>query len=283
MRRTRGFTLIELLVVVSIIAILIAILLPSLGRARDQAKATRCSNNLRSFYQGLNWYQTEFDGYAMPYKINGAVYKGQKNAYWFGPQLLGAEFGKNSVLAALNNTEGNRARDLAYSYVRDKILHCPSDSMPGETYDSSQVTPVDYTYNGNFGDSSNTPDPSKWAPNTPYRKFVDIPRETLVSAETHTGGEKGDRDYYFKSASDLFVYNNGKERGYSPLAGHPHSGDKKGNMLFADGQIVLDDPFKMNTTNGVQQPITAPNGSAGDDFQWVFNPWKYQKSYPFPY
>jgi len=48
MRRTRGFTLIELLVVVAIIAVLIAILLPSLARSKDMAKRTLCATYLKS-------------------------------------------------------------------------------------------------------------------------------------------------------------------------------------------------------------------------------------------
>jgi prepilin-type N-terminal cleavage/methylation domain-containing protein len=60
-RRARAFTLIELLVVVAIIAVLIAILLPSLGKAKDKAKRTACSANLRQLTMGCVTYAMEFN------------------------------------------------------------------------------------------------------------------------------------------------------------------------------------------------------------------------------
>ncbi len=52
----KGFTLIELLVVVSIIALLISILLPSLKSARESSKVVVCRNNLRSIWTGIIQY-----------------------------------------------------------------------------------------------------------------------------------------------------------------------------------------------------------------------------------
>lgn len=53
---SKAFTLIELLVVTSIITVLVSILLPSLGRAREQAKQLICRNNLRSIWTGVLQY-----------------------------------------------------------------------------------------------------------------------------------------------------------------------------------------------------------------------------------
>lgn len=59
--RRKGFTLIELLVVVAVIALLVTILLPSLGRARALAKRAACQSNLSSIAKALKLYGGEFN------------------------------------------------------------------------------------------------------------------------------------------------------------------------------------------------------------------------------
>lgn len=65
--RERNFTLIELLVVIAVIAILAAILLPALNRAREQAKAVQCMNGMRQVCLGTEAYVADFN-MMIPYR-----------------------------------------------------------------------------------------------------------------------------------------------------------------------------------------------------------------------
>jgi len=76
MIRRYAFTLIELLVVIAVIALLLAILLPALGRVREQTKRVVCSSQLRQQTLGMVCYTENYDG-----KVMGVG--GPGKPYWF--------------------------------------------------------------------------------------------------------------------------------------------------------------------------------------------------------
>ena len=148
--RAAGFTLVELLVVISIIALLISILLPSLRRARQQAKKVVCTTNMRTLSTASFTYATD-EGVYPPSLSNysnsmGPIRQLRKNSGvdWLG---VGDQFGAYTPGTAADpcntgNPEGFDCaprRGLLFPLIKeDKAYLCPEDK-PGNV-DKSSVT-----------------------------------------------------------------------------------------------------------------------------------------------
>lgn len=99
-RRHLAFTLIELLVVVSIIALLMGVLLPVLGRARSAAKAAACLSNLRQTTTALLLYSQDHDGRLVTFSQATPATAGDPAGitWWFGFEAGGPAGGTNRPL-----------------------------------------------------------------------------------------------------------------------------------------------------------------------------------------
>jgi len=123
-RRSRpaaGFTLVELLVVISIIAVLMGVLLPVLGSAREQAVRVQCQARLRSTHQLLHVYAVDFDQ-AVPLgyrkgrmQWNTMVFSGA-----FGPPTF-TLFGRMYVAGLMDEP---------------RVFYCPAETAPEQAFDT---------------------------------------------------------------------------------------------------------------------------------------------------
>ncbi len=132
--RRLGFTLIELLVVIAIIALLIAILLPALGKGREAARQIKCLANMRSFSYAATLYAGDFKDETYPttyrYKPPHPLAPGQEWIPEMNPPP-GAPPATNVAMWAqvVDRNTRERLPGLMYQYVENmhEVAACPTN------------------------------------------------------------------------------------------------------------------------------------------------------------
>lgn len=126
MRKPSAFSLVELLVTISVIALLAASLLPSLGKAKERSRVVQCANNLRQWGLAFRMYADDNSDY-LPRRGQGVqvLFQIDRPEDWFNalPPYLATPSFQQLVIAS--NKPSARAQS---------VFICPTAKDPGEIY-----------------------------------------------------------------------------------------------------------------------------------------------------
>jgi len=188
----KAFTIIELLVVVSIIGLLVAILLPAIGKARDSALLTQSQSNLRAIVQAAGIYGADFQDRqwtAVAENIGGdpifAKCSNFANARCSAQLVLG--FGPSV-------TDTSLTKPVAYGFIIPQSSDCGTKILQGNCNVEKAYWPCDFDPNtGNFGAwrLTNAKSFNKYSSNKFYSPIFYAPKDKVTLEKAQPFIESG--------------------------------------------------------------------------------------------